>query len=294
MQSKQYRILFLIVQWATICVFLGRAYQHLFWDAPFRALLWDEEWMNGIVSAFTSMSWTEYSTSLVVDKWIQGLVKGFGILYLLAGITALLVRKLPKITHHILWIGSIGLVFLAALYCKEKFYTAGQFLEYSLQFSTPVLLFYVIRKEPVNSIQDTFTPRVIFITKILIALTFMSHGLYALNYYPIPGGFMDMTINILGVDDTTAKLFLKIAGILDFVAGGMLFLPKRFAQIGLGYCIFWGFGTAIARIWAHFYWHFPMDSLHQWAHETVYRTPHFLIPLLLFLVYQFKSKPVTN
>ena len=33
----------LLLQWATIGVFAGRAYQHLFWDAPYREVIWDPD-----------------------------------------------------------------------------------------------------------------------------------------------------------------------------------------------------------------------------------------------------------
>jgi len=34
------------------CLLVGRAWQHLFWDAPFRAFLWDEHLLQGIVEGF--------------------------------------------------------------------------------------------------------------------------------------------------------------------------------------------------------------------------------------------------
>lgn len=293
MESKQYKNLFRIVQIAAIGLFFGRAYQHLFWDAPFRAFFWDEKWMSFWVEQFSNLTWQEYSTSLAVDDSIQNLKFGFGILYLVAGIFAIFAKQIPRVLHFAWLFGSISLVFLAGLYCKEKFYSAGQFFEYSLQFCTPLILYYLIRKQEEEEEPIFFNTSFILFLKIIIALTFTCHGLYALNFYPVPGHFMDMTINILGVSDGNAKLFLKLAGILDFVAALLIFLPRKWAMLGLAYAIFWGFMTTIARIWGHFYWDFPWESLHQWAHESLYRIPHFLIPLFL-LLYYFYTKGLSK
>jgi len=175
------------------------------------------------------------------------------------------------------------LILLAALYCKEKFFSAGQFFEYTLQFLTPLFLIYLSNKEKWS---NSFT----LIIKVAIAFTFICHGLYAVNYYPLPGNFVEMTINILGVGEESARNFLFAAGILDFICGVLIFFPRKISLIAIAYMIFWGLGTTLARIWANFYWEFPWASLHQWWFESLYRIPHFLIPLFLF-IYLYKSKP---
>ena len=141
MNKRQGKYLFWIVQLATVAVFLGRAYQHLYWDIPIRALLWDEAMMSGLVEAFTSLTWEEYTTSIAVDETIESIKRGFGWFYLFCGVVALLATRLPRWAHKILLLGALGLVFLAALYCKSKFYSIGQFFEYTLQFSTPIILY---------------------------------------------------------------------------------------------------------------------------------------------------------
>ena len=67
--------IFRIIQIAAIAVFLGRGWQHLFWDAPFRALLWDEDWMSGIVQAVLGMEWKDYITNLEVNDHLENLIK---------------------------------------------------------------------------------------------------------------------------------------------------------------------------------------------------------------------------
>ena len=277
MSDKTFRRIILILQIATFFLFLGRAWQHLFWDAPFRALLWDESWMSGIISSIFNISWENYITSPDIDYQIQMFIKGIGWFYILCAIMALMIQKWQKLAGFFMVLGSISLVILAALYCKEKFFSIGQFFEYSIQFSTPALLFWMVKKQEV-------TPKIIYAIRVIIALTFVCHGLYAINYYPRPGFFVDMTISILKVSEATAEWFLTTAGILDFVIGIGVFLPFRYSKFIIIYAIIWGFLTTLARIWANVYFDFFWESFHQWWFESAYRVAHFLIPMILFLI----------
>lgn len=287
MADKTFSRLVTIVQAAAFCVFLGRAWQHLFWDAPFRDLLWDERWMKWIIESLFGITWQEYLTNPEYDSKIQTLIKSTGWFYLLCAIACLFIRNLKTISGVIMVMGSISLIFLAALYCKEKFFSLGQFFEYSLQFSTPVFLLLLVRN-------GAFDQRLIFFIKITIALTFACHGLYAINYYPRPGEFTDMTINILGISETNALRVLNLAGILDFVIAIAIFFPFRVSKYILAYAILWGVATTFARICANVYLDFFWSSLHQWWFEAAYRSPHFLIPLALFLFYNNEEKRPAN
>lgn len=277
MKDKEFLQIFRLLQAATIAVFLGRAWQHWFFDAPYRTLLWDEDWMKPPVEWFTGLSWEEYIISPAVDNSIQQLIVAIGFLYLLGIFAAIGLRRFPRISKVILWIGSASLVLLSALYCKEKFFSLGQFLEYTLQYSTPLFLLYWWR-------QRKATPRLIFALKLAIALTFICHGLYAVAYYPRPGQFTEMCINILGCSEATAVQFLQVAGVLDFVIGFGLFLPRRIAKIVVGYAAFWGFATTIARVWSYVDDQFFFESLNRWAFESVLRFPHFLLPIVLYFL----------
>ncbi len=266
--------MFFIVQTATFAVFLGRAWQHLYWDAPYTALLWDEDWMRWLVEGILGISWQQYvSTS---DGAIQLLVRSIGTLYLLCGLGAIFIRQAAHLVKPLLYIGSFSLIVLAALYAKEKFFHLGQFFEYALQWSSPLLLIALWQKQ-------TFTPKTILWVKIAIALTFTCHGLYAVGYYPRPVGFMEMTMYILHVNNQQAVVFLQIVGTLDFLVSLMIFLPGWPGILALGYCVGWGFFTSIARIWVHFHLDFLQNLWLQWLHESLLRFPHFLIPLAVLL-----------
>jgi hypothetical protein len=277
------RSVFRWIQWAAVAVLLGRAWQHIVFDAPYRALLWDEAWMSGIVDRFLGLNWSDFVTDPTIDATIQLGIQWVGGLLLLAGLTALFIRRLPSWMKVFVIAGGIVLFLLAVMYMKEKFFHLGQLLEYSLQVGTPFFLLAALR-------QNLHEKKLILIMKGAIALTFVCHGLYAVGFYPRPGSFMDMTINILGVSNRQAVQFLWAAGILDFIASILIFLPGKWSRAGLLYCVFWGTATSVARVAGNFYIDFWWSSLHQWLPEMIFRFPHFLIPLAVFRWEQLRSR----
>ncbi|TCP22098.1 hypothetical protein EV195_1143 [Tenacibaculum skagerrakense] len=255
-------------------IFLGRAWQHLFWDAPYRTFFWDESFLKPVVENWLGINWTAYVTSPNTDNFIQVFIQCNGFLYLLAAICTLLITKFNKKLFRIpIFIGGISLVILSVLLTKEKFYHTAQFFEHSIQFGLPFVFLYTFRKNYKKS-------RMFFVLKVLIAVTFFSHGLYAFGAYPVPGKFVDMVINIFGCTESFAITFLYIAGVLDFILAVLLFIPKvdKYALI---YAVAWGLLTALARLVANFYWEFPLQSLHQNVYQVIYRLPHGLTPLMV-------------
>ncbi len=268
-------------------VFFGRAWQYLFWDVPFRTLLWDEGWMTAVVNFF-GMSWEAYISNMEIVVWQDIVIQIIGVFYLVLGLFGLFATEVSgqasakrRWIKSLLWIGSFFLFCLSLLYWKEQFYRFGQLVEYTIQWSTPILLILAIYRLPNN-----FYFR--FLIKIAIALTFIGHGLYALGYYPTPGNFMQMTIDMFAIDDGQASVFLKTVGILDLVVALGIFIPYVWKPAVI-YCVVWGFATAFARIVINFDTQMPIETLHQWLHETVYRLPHGGIPLLLWLLMREKT-----
>lgn len=268
---------FKLLQIATVSVFAARGWQHLYWDAPYRTLLWDERWMKGIVESVFGLSWSDYVSDLRADAAIDAFTRGMGCFYILCAICAIMLPRWKRIASWALIAGSVGLFFLAFLYTKEKFFFAGEFLEYALQFSTPVFLVWLYRMgEP--------SVRFLNALKIAIALTFTAHGLYAVGFYPRPANFIEMTMKILYLSQQDAISFLKIVGTLDFVVSICIFLPwRKPVMIALTYAALWGLATALARTWAYFIPYFWANSLAQWLHETVMRLPHALVPLVVWV-----------
>lgn len=275
----------LFVKIATVAVFTGRAWQHLYWDAPYRALFWDESWMRPLIEGVFQTPWLTYVTNPATDAAINNLVIGTGWFYLVCAVLAIWIEKLGRAGRWLMRLGGLSLIFLGLLYLKEKFFFLGQFFEYTLQWSSPFLLAYLAKGGTINK-------RVVLVVKIAIALTFTCHGLYAVGYYPRPGHFTEMVMNITHLSEANAVTFLIVVGILDFVLSIGIFVPGRIALISLAYATFWGFGTTIARVWAHFYPQFWESILYQWLHESVMRFPHFLIPLALF-IWLWKTTPIS-
>jgi len=273
----------LLLQLSAAVVFFGRAYQHLFWDAPFRALLWDEQIMSGFVQLFSSLSWEAYINSLEVDDRINQVINGFGLFYLVCGFITLGIKWIPRILQRLILIGGVGLIFLAFLFWKEKFFSVGQFFEYALQFSLPFFFYYLAVRE-----ESSLSLRFIFWLKIAAAITFICHGLYAIGYYPQPVTFMEMTTEITGWTDNIASNFLKIMGVLDFLAAILIFLAKT-TRPALVYMFIWGFLTALARIWTNFDFENIGEHLHQTGFAFLIRVGHFLVPLGLWFVYKNKN-----
>lgn len=268
------------MQIATAAVFFGRAWQHLVWDAPYRTLLWDEGWMKSVVESF-GVLWDDYITSPKTDQNIQRSIRGIGWFYILCGFAALFINKINRLASTVLWIGSLSLIILSLLYCKERFFSVGQFFEYSLQYSIPLFLIYAARS-------ISFSKRFIINLKVVIALTFTCHGLYAIGYYPRPGYFIEMTMLILGLSEQTAVSFLKLAGVLDFIIGFGIFLPWKYSKWILMYTIFWGLMTTLARAWAYVEIADFVSTARQWVHESVYRVPHFIGPIVLYFIMESK------
>lgn len=232
--------------------------------------------MGPVIENLTPWTWHEYVTNLAMDETIIRWMVGIGFFYAICAVLCLFYEKLPTWVRWPIYLGVVGLVALALLYMKEIFMHVGQFFEYTLQFSAPLFLVSYYKK-------SGFTPRLVFFMKLTVALTFMCHGLYALNYYPRPGVFTSMTMRLLGCSEDFAIHFLTVAGWLDLVVAVGIFLPNRWAKWFVLYAFLWGSVTTLARLMGNFYWDFPLQCLHEWAYHMVYRFPHALIPLVILL-----------
>ncbi|NJN78538.1 MAG: hypothetical protein HC803_09635 [Saprospiraceae bacterium] len=241
----------LILKILTISVLLGRAWQHLFWDVPFRALMWDESLMTPVVKMF-GMSWQDYIMNLEIAYQQEFVMQVIGVFYLILIVFIFFVNAARKWIKPFLWLSSFFLFALSLLYWKENFYRIGQLIEYTIQWTIPIFLIFAIYKT-----QNTTQFR--FWLKIAIALTFIGHGLYAFGYYPVPGKFVQMILDMLALNDGQATMLLKVMGVLDFVVAIGLFLPF-FWKISIWYCVLWGFATAFARIVTNFDAMMPMES----------------------------------
>ncbi|MEL6538957.1 MAG: hypothetical protein AAFQ98_26305 [Bacteroidota bacterium] len=272
-----------LLRLAVFCLLVGRAWQHLFWDAPFRTVLWSEDLLKWLVEGTLGYSWQNYVTSMRTDAIIQGTIRGFGVFYALGAVLCLVAKpeRWRRGVSVFYWVTTVALTLLALFYMKEKFYQWGQFFEYASQVGAPLLLVYFLYR----SFQEN---RILIAIKVMIGLTFLCHGLYAFGYYPRPGAFVDMVINILGAEENFAHKFLVMAGVIDFVVVVLIFVPSL-AKPALVWAFVWGTLTSLARLVANFDATFFVSTLSQWWWETVLRAPHALLPLLaLYLQFGFR------
>jgi len=231
------------------------------WDSPIRGLLWNELWWS------ERINWHDFA--LGSDASITTGLEIFGIgLMLSAAVPWLTSAPKLKWTRWLL-IPMAGALFLDSF---ARFIDSGNQLgmaiEHTLQWGCPLLLFIALRKELISRVW-------------LIAasggtmLTFVGHGLYAVGFHPVPLNYQIMTASLLGLGEAGVLKFLSTAGYLDFAAAlGLAFKPLR--RYTLYYLIAWGALTALARV-------VTGPTLDPWLMETVVRSAHWMIPLLIFL-----------
>lgn len=255
---------------------LGWAWDHLYWEGPYGILLWREETFSW--AAARGIDWETFVGTGANDGLVQRWMEWIGWVYLLGGVAAFIVRPKTWIPLILLAVTAVLLVLLA--YAK---YVSAQgqlpmFIEYGGQMLSPVVLILAVTLGVKH--------RATIITAVVsVIMTFAGHGCYAIGWWPTPGHFYGMISLTLGVEYETAKVILWSAGVLDFVVCAGLLNPawRRAAAL---YAVAWGLLTALARPVAGMGWDLNYWGADQFLHETAVRTPHFLIPLFLYLVWR--------
>lgn len=280
-----------LVAWLTALMFLGRAWQAIYFDLPIRELLWDEYWLKGIVEFLSANTWEHYVKNS--DEGIQIFQTFLGVNWLLAGAWVFAFRFFQngwvrKIGDWIFYAGLWWLAVLFFLLFKEMFWAVGQLLEYSLQMGVGFFWLYMRRAEAVNS------PNFRFALQLCTAICFFSHGLYAYGYYPQPAAWIDWCIRVFFLSETQARWFLWVIGIVDMLKLGIIFIPFRPLQLALlWYCVAWGMMTALARLVANYSFGLPIESLFFYTPEFLVRLVHGGLPLLLVGLWHSKKQKNT-
>lgn len=287
------KYIFYFFQLSCLALLIGRGWQFLSKSHPFNAFFFHHEYMNPIVEFVYKIDWKEYLTNPEWHNMYKKIVNGFAI-FLLIGICFIVgIRSIKLLFSKIyFWLVFLLLFLLAGCYYLESGYRLGQFIEYSLQFSTPLLFLYFYQHYMLSD-RINISHQFINILKFLIALTFIGHGLFAIGYYPIPGKFVDMMIKGFSVSEDGAKQILLIVGVLDIVAAILIFIPKgKLLKYSLWYIILWGLLTSLARVYTNFDWGLGWYSLKQWLPELLMRFPHFVVPFVLLLI--LKKEKIIN
>jgi hypothetical protein len=222
-QKYNIKLITSLLKWTVFLLLLGRAWQCFYWGIPIRALVWNQYLIEPIVNLF-GIDWKDFVTSSFFDSILVAFTKLNGVFFLVGATLILMLNKTKLWIEKYFYFLTVPLLFLAVLYYLEKFMRIGQLMEYSSQIVSPILLalFYFDKWKISNRI---------LLIKIAIALTFVGHGLYAIGIYPVPGSFIDMIINIFGVNQATAVVILKVAGVLDFFVAIGIFIPKLSKQL---------------------------------------------------------------
>lgn len=230
------------------------------------------------VTHFTGDEHYEYILS-TTEPTIQNT---FGYFYFIMLIVSLLPLKIIKRIPLFIWIiCSLALLMnTIGAYIHANF-VIEQILEHAIKIGLPIWFYLIIHQK-----KDIVT-----ITKLLIALTFIGHGIFAIGCHYVPGNFTIMTVTILNISPQSAKTFLLIVGWIDIITALFLFFSPL-KKAALIYMIFWGFTTALARAAYGFETVENLDSILYFIGNTFYRLPHGLIPLVLFLNYNVKNKQV--
>lgn len=284
MSSTTLHIIITILRASCFFLFLGRGWEHLYMDAPYRTIFWDqnllEPWFN-----YFNYSWDAYILNENVDRIISMAVNFIGVFYLILAFLSLFIKRSWKKSSVLLILGSLSLVILSLLFYKAKGYKTGQFIEYSIQWLSPLFLYL--------SLFSRISQRwLVNFMKVAIAFTFIGHGLFAIGYYPTPNYYSFMfqaCMQFLGFSFSpeTVSTVLWIAGILDiFIIGILIFFHKRIAAPILLYAALWGLLTATARVVAYFYTDPSFNIFMQWAPQTLLRFCHGLIPLAVTIALQ--------
>jgi hypothetical protein len=276
MSSKHW---FTTLKLCVLFVFIGRAYQFMFFGAPFKTILKDKSLISPIVENLTDHTWLGYATSTEVDHWIDFFIKSCGFLFLIAAIIALFWEKIKadRLKKSIIYSGIGIMVILALSIAKQKDYAVLQIFELFIQMSVPVALLMV------KQVDETNLNKIKLVLKVAISTTFMAHGLFALGIIYYPDNFVDMTTGILGFEEDQAKVFLTTAGILDLITATLIYFPKT-TKIALFYALIWGLLTALARVVYGFNADFMVTSIHDSLYGTIYRLPHGLTAGIILLI----------
>jgi len=238
----------LLLKWAFFFLLLGFGFKFLSGRGPFSLLNFEEEVLNQCVG-------------------VLFLLFSFGIWFKNKG----LVQSIACISFAFLMADS-----LAAF--QHSGYVPEQLIEHATKLFLPLL--FVLR----DFSSWTMRSQALAL-KIIIALTFIGHGLFAIGWHYVPGSFHAMTTSILGINGNQSEHFLLVIGILDFVAATCLFLPKKFQKIALYYLVVWGVLTTLARVsYPISIGNFELGALYDGLTGTIYRIPHALLPFWLFTV----------
>ncbi|PHI18835.1 hypothetical protein CEQ90_15910 [Lewinellaceae bacterium SD302] len=272
------------LRWSNICLLAGFGWLVYRRGMPWRNLVWDEGAFQPLLELI-GVDWGWWVSSPAVEVGLLRLDWLVIIICWLGGLALLLVQRTPKQIRNF-FLATTGSILLLNLLLNTKgnFWRVGYFIEHAAQVATPFLLLYLATLTRRSSLT--------WWLKIVIALTFIGHGLFALGVHPVPPHFVLMTtegLSFMGISKvamgevTAAKLFLFTVGIMDLLAALLLLLPgKKWMKAALCWIIPWAILTTLARLWSGGQFSSGISFWSYWVPEFLVRVPHVLLPVLLW------------
>lgn len=201
----------------------------------------------------------------------------FGILLIVSGLLVFYINRKTKNMAFLL----IAPVFVVILNSICEYIDAGCVIEQLVEFATKIFLPLVFFKELRRPTEDK---KIQLIMKVIVALTFIGHGAFALGLHYVPGSFILMTESILGLSIKHSYQFLLVIGALDVIFAFLVFFHyKRLQHATFIYLIVWGTLTSLARFVYPIVIEADLTQVSAGFAGMAYRMPHALLPFWLFL-----------
>jgi hypothetical protein len=277
-QPGELRGLRALLNWAVSLLFLGHAWVYVFWDAPFRELLWDQALMEPVIEGLFGMPWSDFVTDLSIEARIQSFGVASGIALALGAVVVHLPARYHTLARPVVVVAVLILSLQGFVEIRNGYPQWGVALEYAARWTAPVLWLMFHKPRSLDLILQ--------LMRLAVAATFVGHGLYAADVLPLPGHFLDMSMNSLGLGQREAVSFLWFAGILDFLTAALLFAGGPWNRWAAIYMFFWGLSTSLARVAGHWHMATPQMLWGYWLFQAMLRAPHFLLPLALLALFR--------
>jgi len=249
--------IFSLIKWSCFLLLFGRGVLHFTTDQPYE----------------------------LIHTNLDSLTYFYGLVFIFSSFLVFIIKK-NKNVFIIAFLYTLNSILLI-IHSYASYLKAGnvpeQFVEHSLQMAIPLLFLHFNYRNTIN-IKAT---SIIF--SILIALTFIGHGAFALAIHYLPENFVVMTEKSLNITSADSVSFLYVIGILDFALSILLFIPIIRNYI-IWYFIVWGMLTSFARIYFVIHDEFSNDWLLVNLPNVIYRVPHGLIPIAMLYIFSNENK----
>jgi len=277
------RTILLLLQVGAFLCLTGWTWVHFYWSSPIGTLLWGNS--SWTLAQKLGMDWQSFVGTGANDGFVHKVLFVIKWLLLTATAATLVATKKHWPQKALILMGSLLLTIVSyALYVKSQ-HQLPMFVEHGGQMLMPALFISALHFGVRHKLTLT-------IALAACITTFIGHGCYALGLWPTPGKFYGMTTIILGTSEAATTTFLRVAGVLDFAICIGLFYDKFRVPSAL-YAAAWGLATALARPISGMSTELTFWGADQWIHEAVLRSPHFIIPIYLYMLWHKpkESKP---